>query len=85
MYSATRRSRHWLLSSKFLIIVVGVMVLGVSAMDGIEHRVIEYKEIGPLLVVLAVAFFVAYRSDKQHAHIDDLERRLTKLTEKANS
>jgi ketopantoate reductase len=61
------------------------VVLGVSAMDGIAHNEIEHREIVPLLVVLAVAFFVAYRSDKMHAHIDGLEKRLTKLTEKTNS
>jgi len=85
MYSSTRRPRHWLLRSKFLIIAVGAVVLGVSAMDGIAHNEIEHREIVPLLVVLAVAFFVAYRSDKMHAHIDGLEKRLTKLTEKTNS
>ena len=85
MYNATRRPRHWLLSSKFLIIAVGAVVLGVSALDGIAHNEIEHREIVPLLAVLAVAFFVAYRSDKLHAHIDGLEKRLTKLTEKPNS
>jgi len=84
MYNATRRPRHWLLSSKFFIIVVGAVVLGISAMDGYEHRVIEYKEIIILLVVLAVAFFFAHQSDKLHARIDDLESRLTKATQKAS-
>lgn len=82
MYSAKRRTRHWLLSSRFLIIVVCLVMLAISAIDGIAHGEIEHKEIGPLLVALAVAFFVAYRADKAHAQIDDLEMRLTKLTEK---
>jgi hypothetical protein len=75
MYISKRRPRHWLLSSKILILAVGVAVLGISASDGIE-----YEEIGSLLVVLAVALYVAHREDKHHAHIDDLEERLTKLT-----
>ena len=77
MYSETRRFRHWLLSSKFLVISVGMVVLVISAMDGIAHNEIEYREIVPLLVALAVASFVAYRSDKLHSRIDDLESRLT--------
>ena len=85
MYSATRRTRHWLLSSRFLILVVGVIVLGLSAMDGIFHGEIEHKEVWPLLAVLVIAFFVAYRADKLHARVDDLERRLTKITQSASS
>lgn len=72
MYSAKRRPRNWFLSSKFLIAVVGVLVIGVSMLDGIN-----YREIGSLLLVLALAFVIAHRSDKLHAHIDDLENRLT--------
>lgn len=83
MYSATRRTRHWLLSSRFLIIVVGMIVLGISVMDGIVHAEIEHKEIWPLLGVLAIAFFVAYRADKLHMRVDDLERRLTNITKNA--
>ena len=82
MYSATRRSRHWLLSSRFLIIVVSVVVLGISAIDGIAHDEIEHQEIVPLLIALAIAFFVAHRADRAHAVIDDLEMRLRKITPK---
>ena len=85
MYSATRRTRHWLLSSRFLIFVVGAIVLGISVMDGTFHGEIEHKELWPLLVVLAIAFYVAYRADKLHARVDDLERRLTMVTQSTNS
>ena len=65
--------------------MVSVVVLGISAIDGIAHDEIEHKEIAPLLVALAIAFFVAYRADKAHAHIDDLELRLRKISERLNS
>ena len=80
MYSATRRTRHWLLSSRFLIIVVGMIMLGISVMDGIVHGEIEHKEVWPLLIVLAIAFFVAYRADRLNARVDDLERRLSNVS-----
>lgn len=84
MLSTTRR-RHWLLSSRFLILVVSAIVLGISVMDGMVHGEIEHKEIWPLLAVLAIAFFVANRADMLNARVDDLERRLTKITQSAGS
>lgn len=81
MYLKTRRSRHWLLSSRFLIVVVGLIVVGISVSDGMLHGEIEHKEVWPLLVVLAIAFLVAYRADKLHERVDDLERRLTSITQ----
>ena len=74
MYHSRRRPRHWLLSSKFLVMAVGALVIASSSMDGIE-----YEEMLSNIIVLGIALFVVYRSDQYHAQIDDLERRLTTL------
>lgn len=74
MYSSKRRPRSFLLTSKALMLYVAIPVIWISTLDGVN-----YREMGAIAAVLAVAMLIAHRADKMHEHIDDLENRLTKL------